>query len=72
MAYTKADVIWSGNCDIKSHFKDVNLVIHHFFKDHACNDLKFREMWLTESGKCVLVSKVPVEERNNNCIQVIC
>ena len=56
MAYTKADVMWSGYCDIESHLKDVNLVIHHFFKYHACNDLKFREMRLTESGKCVLVS----------------
>ena len=52
MAYTKADVIWSGYCDIKSNFKDVNLVIHHFFKDHGCNDLKFREcVFNTESGK---------------------
>ena len=57
---------WSGYCDIKRHFKDVNLVEHLFFKDHACNDLKFREMRLTESGKCVLVSKVPVKERNDN------
>ena len=56
-------------CDTKSKFKDVNLVIHHYFKFHACNNLKFREMRLTEGGKCVLVSKVPVKhvkERNNH------
>ena len=59
-------IFWSGYCDFQSNFKDINHVIHHFFKDHASNDLKLRKMCLIKNGKCVLVSNVPFEERNNN------
>ena len=62
MAYTKADVIWSGYCDIKTHFKDVHLVIHYFLR--AC--MQWFEVQRNASyWKWKMVSKVPVEERNN-------